>query len=175
MKVTILQEEGYEWALLGLSLSYNQPPDKMHKVARRLCSKNGGHNKFLESVVVWLDVTGPRFWWCQLDTYRIGVTKQSESTMHTLTKRPLTKYDFSRNLPAQTLNRLNGLINDGAFDQLKGELPEGFLQRRIICTNYKALRHIIGQRKDHRLSEWREFIDQLVSQLDHPEFVEDLL
>lgn len=53
--------------------------------AGRLFEKDGGHNKFLESVILWLDVNAPLYWWTEADTYRLS-TKQSESTMHTLEK-----------------------------------------------------------------------------------------
>lgn len=170
MKVTILHEAGYAQALMGLSLSYNQPLYKMHSVADRLAHKDGGHNKFLESIAVWLDVTAPRYWWQQFDTYRVGVTKQSESTMHTIMKRKLRRDDFESYIQTATLDRLNFMIGQNDFAAVKAALPEGFLQRRIVCTNYKALQHIFAQRFDHRLSEWQVFCLALHS-LKHPHFI----
>lgn len=175
MKVKVLNEAGYKEALLGLSLSYKQPTiDRMPEVALHLCDKDGGHNKFLESIVVWLDITAPRYWWQQFDTYRVGITKQSESTMHTILNRPFRQEDFAYPIASPTLARLNCLVRAGLFTVLKNELPEGFLQRRIACLNYKVLRHIIVQRYSHRLIEWREFISQLFDQLEHSEFLSDL-
>ncbi len=75
MKTKLLHEHGSQEALLGLSLSYDSEPNI--KVANQLAHKQGGHNKFLESIVVWLDITAPRYWWQEFDTYRIGITKQS--------------------------------------------------------------------------------------------------
>lgn len=63
MKIQILEESGYNHALLGLSLSYNQPVEKMPGVANRLANKDMAHNKFLESIIVWLDITAMRGWW----------------------------------------------------------------------------------------------------------------
>jgi len=174
MKVKVLLEAGYEPALLGLSLSYRRPIEEMPQVAKKLYCKEGGHNKFLESITVWLDITAPRYWWQQFDTYRVGMTKQSGSTMHTILKRELAVGDFSRQIPIQTLNRLNGLIKDGLFEQLKAELPEGFMQRRVCCTNYQTIRRIIKQRKFHRLPEWRVFIAAMFDQLEYQGFLEDL-
>ena len=172
VRVKVLGEYGYNFALLGLSLSHNTPIDKMPSVAARLAPKCGGHNKFLESICVWLDVTAPRYWWQQLDTYRIGVTKQSESTMHTLTKKPLTQADFEGEIPPAMLLRLNELISESDWQQAKRELPESFLQRRVVCTNYKSLQHIRRQRKSHRLKEWHIFLDALDEQLSMPRFLE---
>ena len=173
MKIEILHEAGYDEALLGLSLSYNQPPENMPKVASRLYKLEDGHNKFLESIIVWIDITAPRYWWQQFDTYRIGVTKQSESTMHTILKRKLTQDNFEDRINFLLLFALNVAIKFEKFKWVKKHLPESFLQRRVVCTNYKTIRHIIRQRKDHRLKEWHLFIDYLLNNLEHSSFVSD--
>ena len=170
MQVTILNECGYDEALLGLSLSYNQDPELMPNVARKLCHKDGGHNKFLEAIVVWLDITAPRYWWSQFDTYRVGVTKQSESTMHTILRRPLSQEGFAHPIPWPLLEHLNLLIAEGQLEEVKWNLPESFLQRRIVCANYKSIRNIIIQRENHRLAEWKEFILAL-RELEHKELL----
>ncbi len=69
MKVTVLEESGYQHALLGLSLSRGITLEHADRVAQRLAGKDGGHNKFLESIAVWMDITAPRYWWQQFDTY----------------------------------------------------------------------------------------------------------
>jgi hypothetical protein len=169
--IKILNESGYEEAMLGLSLSYNKPVCEMYKVAKTLYNKDGGHNKFLESIVIWLDITMPRYWWSEADTYRVGTTKQSESTMHTIMKKPLTQDDFYDNIPEDMLDKINKLIKQKNFIQVKNMLPEGFLQRRIVCTNYKVLRHIIMQRKNHKLDMWRKFCTYLQENCRYKEFL----
>jgi hypothetical protein len=168
MNVTILREAGYTEALLGLSLSYDQDPANMPAVADRLATRDDGHNKFLESIVVWLDITAPRYWWQETATYRVpqdgedgfqpsGITTQSASTMHTLLRRELTPGDFEYGCHSTILDLLNEGIQSHNLVWVKAHLPEGFLQRRIVCTNYKALRHIVSQRANHKLREWRIF------------------
>jgi len=93
--IEIVNESGYHAAMLGLSLSYNKSLCAMYDVAKKLYNKDGGHNKFLESIQIWLDIKMPRYWWQEFDTYRVGVTKQSESTVHTVFKRELTQEDFT--------------------------------------------------------------------------------
>lgn len=173
MKVDVLEEHGYECALLGLSLSYRQDPDRMPAVARRLCFLGEGHNKYLESIVVWLDVTAPRYFWQQFDTYRVGVTKQSESTMHTLTSRPLSPDDFAHPIPANYLDYLNGLIAANDWEEAKAGVPESLLQRRVVCLNYMVLQRMIRQRKTHRLPEWHLFVERVLEGVQHPELLED--
>ena len=158
MKVKILRETGLEEALIGLSLSYNAPLEKMPKVAKRLAARDNGENKFLESIQVWLDVTAPRYWWQQFDTYRVGVTKQSESTMHTWKRRAFSAEAFVEGVDPMILAKLECARQGGDFGYVKRNLPEGFLQRRVVCTNYKVLRHVVRQRRDHKLVEWTEFI-----------------
>ncbi len=174
MLVKVMNEYGIDEAICGLSLSYGTTFQKATDISKKLAHKDGGHNKFLESIMVWLDVTAPRYFWQQLDTYRVGITKQSESTMHTIMKKPLTQANFEKEIRFETLIHLNNLIYAGMFDQLKVELPEGFLQRRIICTNYKVLRNIISQRLKHKLVEWQVFCNSLYVQLTHNEYLEDV-
>jgi len=172
MKVKVLEEHGWGPAMVGLSLSYEQSVDEMPRVALNLLPKGGSHIKFLESVAVWLDIVAPRYWWQQMDTYRVGVTKQSRSTMHTILRRPLCQADFEGGIAPEILVVLNKLIEKGDFWQVKINLPEGFLQRRVVCLNYKALRHIIEQRHDHRLPEWQVFVRQILVQVARPEFLQ---
>jgi len=174
MKIIVLKEEGYNEALLGLSLSYFITKEKAEQIALKLYNKSGGHNKFLESIQVWLDVTAPRYWWQEADTYRVGTSKQSASTMHTLMKRPLIGSDFEGDVPDAILEYLNTLIHDKRFDMVKNLLPEGFLQRRIWNLNYAGIRNIIQQRKNHRLFEWSLFCQFLHQNLQYKCFIGDL-
>ncbi len=173
MKVKILGEAGYEFALQGIGKSYGVSDfDKLESIALKLCKKDGGHNKFLESIVVWLDIKAPRYWWQEFDTYRVGTTKQSESTIHTITKKPITQSDFSASIHPDMIIHLNYLIDlykrekgerrDVVFHIIKANLPEGYLQSRIVCTNYKVLRNMIMQRRKHVLVDWHVFIDDLI-------------
>jgi hypothetical protein len=172
MKVQILREAGYEEALLGISLSYNALLENMPKRAEKLAHLGRGHSKFLESILVWIDVTAPRYWWAQADTYRLS-TKQSESTMHTLGKRLLTNADFEGGIFAAWLEDLNQMIESKDFACVKAHLPESFLQRRIWCLSYKTLQNIVNQRAHHMLKEWHMFIDCVVEQAQHPEFLHE--
>jgi hypothetical protein len=176
MLVKILKESGYNEALLGVSLSRNQPIENMPKVAQNLFDKQMGHNKFLESIYVWIDIVAPRFWWAEADTYRLS-TKQSESTMYTLNKRHVTKHDFEKDISDAMLLEVNKLIDrynskEIDIDELKNGLPEGFLQRRIWVMSYKTLQNIYLQRKNHRLPQWKYFCSEIKNQLEHSNFLE---
>ena len=140
--------------------------DRMMKVCKNLAVlPGGGHNKFLEMITMTLDITAPRFWWSEFDTYRVGVTKLSESTMHNLLHKQITNYDFEEQIPQMIIDHLNNLRllcgskNDIAT--MKNALPDGYLQRRIVGINAKCLKNIYEQRKNHRLPQWKMFIKDL--------------
>ena len=190
MQVKVLNDQGYFEALFGLGQSYGLTSgmeyetfldmeeaaldalNRLDITSDKLAPLGHGHNKFLESMVVWLDITAPRYWWSEYDTYRVGMTKQSESTMHTIKKRPLTKNDFiDDDIDEAILERVNEIIKTGDLHKIKRNLPEGFMQRRIVCTNYKVLKEIHYQRKNHKLVEWHSFLDVLKDQLLYPSYI----
>jgi len=172
MKIEILEEAGFLQAMRGLSRSFNRDFHKMPSVALGLSSKDGGHNKFLESMMVWVDIEAPRYWWSQFDTYRAGVTKQSDSTMHTLKRKPLEQSNFEKPIDPLYLEVLNSMISANLpIDDIKGALPESFLQGRTVCMNYKAIRHMILQRRTHKLPEWQMFIECMSDQLRFFEYL----
>ena len=174
-----LNEAGYAEAIHGLALNKKQPdPQKLveRQVPETLaaCGLGEGHDKFLEMIVVWLEIRAPLYWWKQFDTYRVGVTKQSESTMHTLMKHPIAREAFSSKVPALYLNLwlMNQLREAGQFETLIAVLPEGYLQRRAVMLSYKSLKTILKQRQNHKLEEWREFCQWILKVVDHPELLE---
>lgn len=184
MHVAVLVEEGYEMALRGMAYSFKDRAVpvlgwwdthqvKAEKRAELLAGKEGGHNKFLESIIVWIDIEACRAFWSEFDTYRVGTTKQSESTMHTLQKRPPEYADFEADTPWQLIEAFQDIWPSIKNDvtTLKCALPEGYLQRRLVCTNYKVVRNIVAQREGHRLKYWDRFIQDLIDQLEHPEFL----
>lgn len=184
MQVTVLEEHGYDSACRGMAYSYKDraldPEDwwkgqqeKSYRRAELLAPKEGGHNKFLESIQVWIDIEASRAWWSEFDTYRVGTTKQSESTMHTLSKREPVQSDFEEGTNKFIVQAFRSIWLEakGDINTLKMNLPEGFLQRRIVCINYKTLKNILWQREGHRLKWWGVFREALLDQLQHPELI----
>lgn len=186
MRVRLMKEFGYEEALFGIGLSYGKvsgyatPEEAMQhdewsrlcELAPKLASRGGGHDKFLRQIGVIIDITAPMYWWKQMDTYKVSTVAQSESTMHTLLKNPVTKYCFeSRHVPGFYVNYLEALRQDGNFVALNACLPQSWLQRRIWTGNYAVLKNIILQRKNHKLPEWKFFFDALFPALGHSELL----
>lgn len=153
---------------------------RLMKVARGLAHKQGGHNKFLETIMFTLDIDAPRYWWSQFDTYRVGISKQSESTMHTIMAREITDDDFEDGMFEHITEELNAIRSDylkaeaegdeeaktRCFMDMKAALPEAFLQRRIVVVNLKTLQNMYMQRKNHRLPQWHKFFEDIGAQLE---------
>lgn len=188
MNVLIFHESGEQAALYGLGLSFGvtsniDPVDFMYTTlhegvanrllmrARRLSGLGNGHDKFLRMLRVDLLITAPLYWWKQFDTYKVGTVTQSESTMHTLMKSPITQNMFESGLHPNILNILENMRLAGNFDGLNNLLPHSFLQTRMVSTNYAVLQNIIRQRRGHKLREWREFISTILGQCNHPDLL----
>lgn len=57
---------------------------------QRLIKGGSEHRKFLRQIFVSVDITAPLYWWKEADTYKIGTTANSTSTMHKLATTPIT-------------------------------------------------------------------------------------
>ncbi len=175
ISVEVIAESGFNPAMEGLSYNKNQPFAKMPEVGVKLSKYDGGHNKFLEHIIVWLRVTATRYVWQEMDTFRLS-SKNSQSTMHTILRHELTKDNFElRDISDEYLDELNGYLKQGRLVKLKRKLPEGFLQKRMWLMSYKTLRNLILQRRGHRLPHWPAFIESVLDQVKHPEFLPPLL
>ena len=184
MKVEKIEEAGYDSAIEGLSYSYETDFNKAENAAKKLAFQDGGHNKFLESIIVYLRVSAPRYVWQEMDTYRLS-TKQSESTMHTILRKLKNwnseEYETSKlmfeegSICRQQYFELLDALKEEDYDtrlvEVKKRLPEGFIQDRVWCLSYKTLRNIIIQRRGHKLPHWQIFINEVLKQVDHPELL----
>ena len=70
-----------EWALIG-------PKDM--KTATGLIHAGPEHRKFMRQIMVTVDITAPLYWWKEFDTYKVGTTANSTSTMHKMLAKPIT-------------------------------------------------------------------------------------
>lgn len=66
-----------------------------HKLAMELVNGGPVHAKYLRQMPVWVTLTAPLYWWKEMDTYKIGVTTNSCSTMHKIHAKEFTREDFS--------------------------------------------------------------------------------
>ena len=96
------------------------------KLAQRLIRLGNEHRKFMRQILVSVDITAPLYWYKEFDTYKIGTTANSTSTMHKIASKPITldcfeidDYDNSINLidPLKVGTRANAFIDD--LEQLR--------------------------------------------------------
>lgn len=193
--IKVLNENGFKEAMFGLGLNKNiidigdyaaleinkhfdKTFGRMYDIARKLAGKGNGHDKFLETMNVNLYIEAPRFIWQEFDTYRVGISKQSESTMNSIRKldlslglfEPLELNDNKEDFDV-ILSAFNRILNRDNLHDIKVALPEGLIQARVVNINYKSIRNIYHQRINHRLKWWKENLDELVKQLKYPEFI----
>ena len=157
-------------------------------LAKRMIKAGTPNDKFLRQIFVSVDITGPLYWWKEMDTYKVGTTADSTSTMHKLASTPITRecfemddydssllvyprepYDFDQYMDeiaddiidhCENLRKWYLETKDKRYwKELIRWLPESWLQTRQWTANYSVLRNIIHWRKGHRLSEWGQFID----------------
>ena len=191
MRYKVLHCAGYEQAVLGMMLSYGKTSfddftakdEDRDRVATKLAPMDGGHNKFLEQIQYWILIQAPLFWWKQADTYRVGISKSSESTMHKSWKNRLTQEMFETPIFQDTLNNLNKFIDEYNADKttterkaylqdlIIGNLPDAYLQTRLLNVNAKCLRNMYFQRRDHKLKQWRDFCDWIKTELPYGDLI----
>jgi hypothetical protein len=148
-------------------------------------TKNGReHRKAIRQVFVSFDLTVPILIWSEFDTYKIGFTRNSCSTMHKLGERDLVPSDFGyewvNKYALEELNELGeklraakkGDDKDLILEEMKHKLPSGFLQKATIATNYEALLNMYKQRKKHRLRMWNDKTDNAVDSITN--FIREL-
>lgn len=143
---------------------------------------NGGddHGKYLRMIDVSMDITSHHAFWAEFDTYKIGVTRNSCSKMHTIHVKPFEIQDFShegcdmiqyatdafRDVIA-TCERLREDFNktqDKAYWRALIELlPMGYNIKATVKLNYQVLRRMYRARKNHKLVEWRIFCNVITS------------
>lgn len=137
-----------------------------------LAHAGSSHRKFMRMIPVYCDVTAPLYWWKEMDTYRMGVEKNSCSTMHKIHAKPFTLEDFSHDmLTPDSLGALQATIdflNKQRESYLKTKdkqdwyqliqlLPSSYDQMRTMMFSYEALHKIYHERRNHKLNEWHTF------------------
>lgn len=161
------------------------------KLLKQLVKAGADHRKVLRQMFISCDITAPLYWWKELDTYKVGVTANSQSTMHKLCSRPLTVHDFSFEdmhdqewIVGVLLDNLNSRIRDYKADMKQNKvlwrtiiqlLPCAYNQTRTITMNYENVLNMYQQRKNHKLSEWRDFCQYMYDNLDYCKILIDEL
>lgn len=62
---------------------------------KKLAKAGPSHAKYRRFITVTMDVTGPLYWWKEMDTYKVGTVGNSCSTMHKIADKEFELEDFS--------------------------------------------------------------------------------
>lgn len=150
------------------------------KLSGLASSENGAHGQFLTGIRVAFDLTCTNKMWVEAERYRFLEFVSSQSTMHRITKFDLSDQYISYVDPEvieimkRKVREYNELCNALVPQDCKSveeheeakkrkylEIlytnPAGFQLTARMTTNYRCLKNVYAQRKDHRLPEWRAF------------------
>lgn len=144
----------------------------------------GAHDQFLTGIRVSFDLTFSNKAWVEAERYRFLEFVSSQSTMHRITKFDLSKQyneyvdprviaimqekvELYNKLSAQ-LEQIKPSVSQALLQDFSEKLkklyleilytnPAGFMLTARLTTNYRCLKNIWRQRRNHRLPEWREF------------------
>ena len=141
------------------------PTDKDLKRAALLggTGPGEGHDNFLNGIIVQFDLYAPLYMWKQIQRYHFLDFISSQSTMHRLLKFDVATQCVSDTDPV-IVRRYQDLVADynAAPDEAKwrtlvASLPSGFVLGATMTTNYRQLKTIYLQRRNHKLKEWHDF------------------
>lgn len=144
------------------------------------------HDQFLTGCLVQFDLTFTVKAWTEAERYHFFDFISSQSTMHRITKFNLDKayieYVDPRiiEIMKEKVSEYNKLVENKPKDTAARQLikdyndllakkyleilysnPCGFKLTAAMTTNYRQLKTMYYQRKNHRLPEWREFCEQI--------------
>lgn len=143
------------------------PPPMENKDLKRACKlaanpPGSGHNNFLSGILVSANVTGTIKWWEQFQRYHFKQIVSSMSTMHRL-REMMQEHTirFNENTDQTVIDAFMSMLDDESVtdEQLAYSCPMGLELTARITTNYLQLKTIYGQRKNHKLQEWRDFCE----------------
>lgn len=190
-------EESVKGAKYPMATDLNKLTTEITPMTKTLAkAKTGtGHDNFLNGIIVQFDLNFTNKAWVEAERYHFLDFVSSQSTMHRITKFDLDKayieYVDKRivNIMKEKVNEYNALIEKINAAKETGEdvsalneeakikylevlysNPAGFRLTARMTTNYRQLKTMYYQRKDHRLPEWRAFCEWIKT-LPHAEFI----
>ena len=137
------------------------------------CEKGSGHDQFLTGIIVQFDLTFTVKAWTEAERYHFFDFVSSQSTMHRITKFDLDKayneyvdrriIEIMKEKVADFNEETEPVARGQKYLEILYSNPCGFKLTARMTTNYRQLKTIYRQRKNHRLPEWREFCEWIES------------
>lgn len=156
----------------------------------KLIKAGSEHRKFLRMIHVQMDIVAPLYWWKEFETYKVGTTSNSCSTMHKIAAKPFELEDFSTEhlfdfmtdtitdsmevldtviswLNFMREKYLNNPSDKNLWWQMIQLLPSSYNQRRTVDMSMETVLNILHQRSHHKLDEWIELCDTMLKQIPY--------
>ena len=125
------------------------------------------HDQFLTGITVQFDLTFSNKAWVEAERYRFLYFVSSQSTIHRMAKFNL-ETSYNEYVDKRIITLMQDILaeyNAETDEKKKKELylkllysnPAGFKITAGMTTNYRQLKTIYKQRKNHKLPEWRAF------------------
>ena len=132
-----------------------------HDLMMRLCKAGAADAKFRRMIICYADITAPLYMLKEMDTYRMGVEKNSCSTMHKIASKEFTPDDFSHEhlLTIDSLGLDVGLCAIDVDGSTCFYTPDG--QMDLICKALNKYRDKFLETKDK--TYWWQMIQLLPS------------
>lgn len=162
-------EDSFKASKYPMSVDVNMLNCDYTETVKRLAQsgKGEGHDNFLCGIVVQFDLTFTVKAWTEAERYHFLDFVSSQSTMHRITKFNLDNayigYVDNRivDIMKEKVNEYNRTEDEEERKRKYLEIlysnPCGMKLTARMTTNYRQLKTIYAQRKNHRLPEWRAF------------------
>lgn len=192
-------DESIRRAKFPMSVDTDSLSSEMTKGIKALAQSAHGaaHDQWLTGVIVQFDLTFSNKGWVEAERYHFLDFVSSQSTMHRITKFDLDKAyneyvderiveimkekvkaynEFCASLETGLIPHSQEILAELEEEKKRKYLeilysnPAGFEITAGMTTNYRQLKTIYSQRKNHRLPEWRLFC-KWIETLPHSELI----
>lgn len=127
------------------------------------CETGTGHDQFLTGIIVQFDLTFTIKAWTEAERYHFFDFVSSQSTMHRLPRMKIAEQCI-KYTDSEVIRRAEELVaiynadpSEDNYLRLIYSVPVGLRLTAGMTTNYRQLKTIYYQRRNHRLPEWRAF------------------
>lgn len=158
-------DESIRRAKYPMAVNLNDLNEEITKGILKLAKseKGEGHDNFLNGIIVQFDLTFTIKAWTEAERYHFLDFVSSQSTMHRIAKFDISVqcndyvYPEIIKIMDTLVEQYNANPTAENYLRLLYNVPVGFMLTAGMTTNYRQLKTIYAQRKNHRLPEWREF------------------
>ena len=157
--------------------------------------RGSGHDQFLTGIIVQFDLTFTVKAWTEAERYHFFDFVSSQSTMHRITKFDLDKayIEYVDPRAIEIMKEKVAIYNSISSKDITHSTEEEIMEWREriteeylkilytnpcgmkltagMTTNYRQLKTIYAQRKNHRLPEWRAFCEWVETLPHAAEFI----